>query len=284
MGYWVAEVEVNADREDEMSGLLWSLGTSGVEFVDTVSRLRARAFFLEERVPGLAASLSTLLAPLDGVLVGLAPLEERDWLETFRSQALPFEVGDRFLLDPREVDATPPEPAGRILLRLPARTAFGTGTHASTALVLRWLEGEDLQGRSVLDVGAGTGVLAFAARCLGASRAVAFDIDPAGPFAARANGFLNGIDGVAHFAGTLAALSPGVSFDVACNNVVPEETRPYLPALAAAVRMGGRAFFSGVLTAEADSWSLELSAVGFVEDARSSEAEWTSLCVRRSPT
>lgn len=283
MVYWVADVEASADDEDELSGVLWSLGTAGVEFVGAAPRLRARAFFAEEIVVGLAERLTESLVPLGGALVSLAPLEERDWLETFRSQALPFEVGERFLLDPREVDAVAPDPGGRILLRLPARTAFGTGTHASTALVLRWLEGEDLHGRSILDVGAGTGVLAFAARRLGASRAVAFDIDPAGPFAARANAHLNGIDGVGNFAGTLEALAPGARFDVACNNVVPEETRPYLAALAAAVRPGGRAFFSGVLTTEADAWSRELAEVGFDEDARSTEAEWTSLRVRRSP-
>jgi ribosomal protein L11 methyltransferase len=283
MGYWVAEVEADADDEDELSGVLWSLGTSGVEFVAAEPRLRARAFFAEALEPGLADRLTQSLAPLGGLLVSLAPQEERDWLENFRSQALPFEVGERFLLDPREVDAVPPDPGGRILLRLPARTAFGTGTHASTALILRWLEGEELIGRSVLDVGAGTGVLAFAARRLGASRAVAFDIDPAGPFAARANAHLNGIDGVANFAGTLDALSADAIFDVACNNVVPEETRPYLSSLAAAVRPGGRAFFSGVLTTEADSWSRELATVGFLEDARSTEAEWTSLRARRSP-
>ena len=84
--------------------------------------------------------------------------------------------------------ASPRSPDGRHLLRLPARAAFGTGSHESTSLALELLEDADVRGRRVLDVGTGTGVLAFAALLFGGARAVVgYDVDPAAPFHARDN-------------------------------------------------------------------------------------------------
>jgi len=105
-------------------------------------------------------------------------------------------------------------PAGRRLLRLPARAAFGTGSHESTSLALELLEDADLQGRRVLDVGTGTGVLAFAALAFGAASVTGFDVDPASPFHARDNSALNGLH-PRLFAGRLAALREKPLFDLA---------------------------------------------------------------------
>ncbi len=102
-------------------------------------------------------------------------------MATWRVQAGPIQVGEHFLVDPREPEeATEPfETDGRCLIRLPARTAFGTGSHESTRLAVELLEAEDLQGRSVLDVGTGSGILAIAALRLGARSVIALDVDPA---------------------------------------------------------------------------------------------------------
>jgi ribosomal protein L11 methyltransferase len=286
MPYPVAEIWSPEAVEDEVSGALWVEGSTGLEVLPALPGspgVRLRAYFPGDRDPvELTARLAAALAPFAARLEGVRSEVERDWLERFRAEVQPFEIGARFLLDPREVDAVPPDAGGRLLLRLPARTAFGTGTHASTALVLRLLESLELTGETILDVGAGTGVLAFAARRLGAASAVAFDIDPAAPFAARANAALNGIDRVANFAGTFAALAPLRPFDGVCNNVVPEETRPYLVDLTRAVRPGGWGLFSGVLTEEADGWTEELRDAGWRVGATAVEAEWTALLARRA--
>jgi ribosomal protein L11 methyltransferase len=79
------------------------------------------------------------------------------------------------------------------VVRLDPGLAFGTGTHPTTALCLEWLDSLDLDGKSVIDYGAGSGILAIAALKLGAKSAVAYDIDPQAITASRANAERNGV-------------------------------------------------------------------------------------------
>ena len=132
-----------------------------------------------------------------------------------------------------------------------------------------------------MDVGTGTGVLALAARALGAEWALAFDVDPASPFAARANGMLNQVAGVHLFAGTFEAIRPALRVRVALNNVVPQETLPYLNLLSGAVEPGGVAIFSGVLAVEAEGWVEALAGAGFRETQRLAEEEWVAIRTER---
>jgi ribosomal protein L11 methyltransferase len=96
---------------------------------------------------------------------------EREWLRDFHA----MRFGRRLWICPRHESVADPE---AIVVRLDPGLAFGTGTHPSTALCLRWLDGAQLSGREVVDYGCGAGALAIAALKLGARRAYAFDIDP----------------------------------------------------------------------------------------------------------
>ena len=85
-----------------------------------------------------------------------------------------------------------PEP-GAIVVELDPGLAFGTGTHPTTALCLEWLDSLDLSGKTVIDYGSGSGILAIAALKLGAAAATAFDIDPQAVLASRDNAARNGV-------------------------------------------------------------------------------------------
>jgi ribosomal protein L11 methyltransferase len=219
-------------------------------------------------------------------LVEAGDLVAEDWLARWREEARPFPVGERLWLDPREPETAagdPAEvPAGRLVLSLPARRAFGTGSHESTRLPLLLLEEQPPTGKRVLDVGTGTGVLALAALGLGAARAVAFDIDPVAGFAARDNGRRNGCSPEV-YVGTVAALSPAARFDLVLANLLPEEVWDDLPRLAAALAPGGELILSGVLAEGAAVVLGRLAELGLGEVVRRVEGEWVAFRAVREP-
>jgi ribosomal protein L11 methyltransferase len=280
----VVRIEAPAEREDELVGRLWALGCAGSWSEEAgAGRVRLHAFFEPATLPGGA----TLHAALGGdvVVAAAQSVADRDWQAEWRAAARPIEVGERFVVDPREpseADATP-VPKDRRLLRLPARTAFGVGSHESTALAVALLETLPLAGRAVLDVGTGTGILAFAALALGARRAVALDVDVAAALLLPAMQSLNDARFPA-FAGTLSALGPAADgrFDVALVNVVPREIAADLPRLAAALAPGASAVFSGILAAEADAALAALAAHGFAERGRRTSGEWIAFVTERA--
>ncbi len=221
---------------------------------------------------------------VDGwTLESASRVSDQDWLASWREQARPFPVAETFLLDPREPEvasAEPAEPGSRILLRLPARRAFGVGSHETTRLILELLEVFPPHGVRVLDVGTGTGVLGLAALALGARKVVAFDVDPAAAIQARDNGRRNGF-ALWTFAGRVTGLSPRAGFDVVLVNVIPELVRPELTAVAGHVAAGGSALVSGLLTDQAGPVVQEWSALGFAETHRRHAGEWTALRLER---
>jgi ribosomal protein L11 methyltransferase len=255
------------ELEEVVLADLWAAGTVGVQSSEADGEVRLEAWFstepnLPER-PGVALSFQDTVPDLD-------------WLAGYRQQAQPFPVGRTLFVDPREPDEPGPEvPEGRKLLRLPARTAFGIGSHESTSLAVELLESADLRGKRVLDVGTGTGILAFAALQLGARDVVAFDVDPASPFNALVNRRLNGLQ-PRLFVGTSAAIRPGSRFDLEMINVIPEEIGPEMPALINFLQPGGEAILSGILAERATE------SFGLVERDRREAGEWVAFRMVRS--
>ena len=130
------------DLEDAAVAVLWMAGTLGVQSSTTADgRLRLEAWFPLESGP-----FDDSLKMIPGVDLEIADtIPDADWFATWRERAQPFPVGRSLYLDPREPeDKAPKVPEGRRLLRLPARAAFGTGSHESTSLALELLEDTDL--------------------------------------------------------------------------------------------------------------------------------------------
>jgi ribosomal protein L11 methyltransferase len=262
--------------EDLLVAELWLAGTLGVQSISEADGgVRVEAYFSEE-------SDARPEVPDGVVLEADELLPDADWLAAWRERARPFPVGRTLFIDPREPGEEPVEvPAGRRLLRLPARAAFGTGSHESTALALELLEDTEVAGRRVLDVGTGTGVLAFAALARGARWVAGFDVDPASPFHARDNSALNGLH-PRLFAGRLAALRERPGFDLALVNVVPEQILPEMPALVGLLRPGAEAIFSGILAGRGRQVLDRLGSLGFVERDRREAGEWVAFRVELS--
>jgi ribosomal protein L11 methyltransferase len=257
---------IAAEDEERLVARLWQYGTLGVETRDAGGgAVLVEAYFAGEPPPAAMTAGASVTES--------GPAAATDWLAVWREAARPVEVGERFLLDPRETDQPDPESAGRILLRVPARAAFGTGSHESTRLVLELMETTDFAGRRVLDVGTGTAVLAMAALALGAGEAVGCDVDLVAPILATQNARLNRLR-PRLFAGGLAALSHDARFDVALVNVIPEEIRDELPALRAALATPALAIFSGILAERGEAALVALASAGFHALESRASGEW----------
>jgi len=281
MSYLRRVYRLPAELEESLVADLWQAGTLGVSTEsEPDGRLRLTAWFEPEAPPPPAIEHFSHVSHISDT-----ELPDTDWMAEYRRRAVPFPLGRTLLIDPREPEEaeTPAAvPAGRRLLRLPARTAFGIGSHESTILALELLEEAELSGRAVLDVGTGTGILAFAALAWGAARVVAFDADPVAVLQARTNSRLNRLHPLL-FAGRAAALAPG-PFDLVIVNVVPEEILPDLADLLPLLAPGGALVLSGLLTERAPEVAARLAACGLRETGetgRQSRGDWTALRLSR---
>jgi len=176
-------------------------------------------------------------------------LEERepvDWLANYHQSLTSLFIGNSFEVAP-EASLLKSERPHRLVV--PQAQAFGTGSHASTALCIELLEEIDLRGTRALDIGCGTGILAFAMLQLGARKVVGFDIDRDTIGAMDDNRRKNQTP-AALFIGTLDALRPA-RFDVVTMNILPEVIVPMLPRVREYV--AGSLILSGILRSQRDA-------------------------------
>ena len=121
----------------------------------------------------------------------LEPLEDKDWEREWMDNFHPMQFGERLWICPSWRDVPDPD---AVNVMLDPGLAFGTGTHPTTALCLRWLDGIDMTGKTVVDFGCGSGILALAALKLGAKHVIGLDIDPQALQATEENARRNGVE------------------------------------------------------------------------------------------
>jgi ribosomal protein L11 methyltransferase len=205
-------------------------------------------------------------------------LRPRDWLKPYRNAARPFPVGQSWWIDPHPDEPTA-APPGRVRLVLEPRSAFGSGSHESTQLILVELEAMDLEGRSVLDVGTGSGVLSLAAVARGAAPVLGIDIDPAATMVARETCGRQEWPRRPLLATAETEALAGREFDVVVCNIISSRLIPLLPEVRRVGRRGGEAVLSGLLVIERERVCRELVAVGLAPIAERSAGEWLALRV-----
>lgn len=180
------------------------------------------------------------------VLSASDPIPDQDWLTPYRRASQGFGVAARFWVDPGEPSESSEAPGDRHLLRLPARRAFGTGSHESTRLAVAWLEQVPLTQRRVLDLGCGSGILSFAALVLGAGRVVGLECDLEAALIGGENRRLNRL-WPACFVGRVDAFGPAAQFDVIVANVLFPQLRPDLARLLSLLAVDGDLLYSGAM-------------------------------------
>ena len=154
-------------------------------------RSQVTALFADLAQAQAAADLLRLQTPFEACQVlDIEAVAEQDWVRLTQSQFAPVEITPEFWIVPTWHE--PPAQAQRVL-RLDPGLAFGTGTHPTTRMCLRWLASHDVRGASVLDYGCGSGILAMGAALFGAARVDAVDIDPDAVQATVLNAQANGV-------------------------------------------------------------------------------------------
>ena len=200
----------------------------------------------------------------------LTSVADQDWVRLTQAQFEPIEISPRLRITPTWHEAQ----GGAVAeLRLDPGVAFGTGSHPTTQLCLRWLDDHLRDGETVLDYGCGSGILAIAALKLGAGTAAGVDIDPQAVAAAQANAEQNQVDAL--FCAD-ADLPEGGQFDVVLANILSNTLRMLAQMLAARTRSGGRIVLSGILEGQVEELSA-LYAQWFDMNAPVYEQGWACL-------
>lgn len=250
MAWLSITLELDAPQAEALSEALIEAGAQSVALDPAGGGPRTRLTVLAAadadpaRLVAAAARASALAAPEFRV----ARLDDEDWVRRSQAQFGPLQVSDALWIVP-SWHALPAAAAAATVVRLDPGLAFGTGSHASTRLVLKFLERSVRAGDRVLDYGCGSGILAIVAAKLGAGEIAAVDIDPQALEAAALNARQNG---VALQVSAPDALAPG-AYDLIVANILAGPLVALAPLLTGSVRTGGKIALAGILEEQADA-------------------------------
>jgi ribosomal protein L11 methyltransferase len=168
---------------------------------------------------------------------------ECEWLKDFGA----MQFGERLWICPTGASVADDD---AVIVHLDPGLAFGTGTHPTTALCLEWLDGLDLAGKTLLDYGCGSGVLAIAALKLGCRAATGMDIDPQAVIATRQNAAANDVAVRLHVTGTPDGIEG--RFDVVVANILAGPLVEFAESITSTLASRGMLALSGILCEQAD--------------------------------
>ncbi|MGI8604970.1 MAG: 50S ribosomal protein L11 methyltransferase [Verrucomicrobiales bacterium] len=194
-------------------------------------------------------------------------LKTENWAALAIPKIAPIKIRDRFLIvsteDEAEIERLRSAHPNRELLRIPIEMAFGTGDHPTTATCLRLMCDLDMAGRSVLDLGCGTGILALAARKLGAARVLAVDCDREAVAASKRNARRNKVRGIQFERCDILSWEPSLRFDIIVANIFADVLTALFAKMKRALAPGGVLILSGILDKDGKACLQECRKEGF---------------------
>ncbi|WP_281646103.1 50S ribosomal protein L11 methyltransferase [Parendozoicomonas sp. Alg238-R29] len=261
---WIQlKLDTTPDQSSELEDLLLECGACAVTYQDGCDQplyepdLGTTPLWNNLRLFGLFAAdtdMEEVMVQLNNVALGsysahrIEIVEDKDWEREWMTHFHPMQFGKRLWVCPSWKEIPHPE---AVNLMLDPGLAFGTGTHPTTALCLKWLDAQELDGKQVIDYGCGSGILAIAALLLGAKHAVGVDTDPQALEASRDNAGRNNIEeGKLHV--YYPKDTPDVKADVMVANILAGPLISLAKTLARHTLPGGKLALSGILAEQAD--------------------------------
>lgn len=285
---WIQiRINANADNAELISDLLMDTGSASVTYVDAKDtpiyepKLGTVQLWADTTVIGLydanhdmdsvVATLNAEATLADKLVYKIEQLEDKDWEREWMDNFHPIQFGDRLWICPSWRDIPDPD---AVNVLLDPGLAFGTGTHATTALCLKWLESQDLTGKTVVDFGCGSGILGIAAIKLGAERMIGIDIDPQALEASRDNAKRNGVaDKLEVY---LPEDQPEFTADIVVANILAQPLRELHEVILGLLKPNGKIAMSGILEEQAQSVA-DVYAPFLALDEVAGEGEWTRV-------
>jgi len=275
----VTMLDADADTSNERAILEPGVGETPLWNELTLTAL----FPADTNALALLAALESFDPGLEWTNASFRAVQDEDWERAWLDQFQPMQFGQRTWIVPWNHELPEAaQAADAAIVRLDPGLAFGSGTHPTTALCLRWLdqlsaEGK-LAGNTVLDFGCGSGILALAALKLGAAAAVGVDNDPQALIATHDNGERNGV----HIAAYLPEDEPVATYPVVVANILASALDALAELLAARVAAGGQIALSGILHGQEDEL-LERYAAWFDQLEATQDGDWMRITgVRRA--
>lgn len=241
----------------------------------------------EEILSGITALKEAGEFDLGSLEVTFSHVDEKDWADNWKQYFHPLPIGNRFIVKPTWEEYTGED---RIVLEIDPASSFGTGQHETTALCLEELEDMELSGKSLLDMGCGSGILGIGAALLGAEDVVCVDIEQIAVETTRENAGINGLqEGVlkAYHGNILtdealcATVMEADRYDYIAANIVADVIIAMLPMFKTALKSGGTMVLSGIISPKKDVVLDALLKAGFTVSTAREKNDWAVIVCQK---
>ena len=285
------EVNVEVDKEsfEAVANIMNELGSNGLVFDESENRVKLTAYYNDdENFPLLLETLKKRIHELTDyalnageTVIIVQERKDEDWTTNWHKFFKPLEIGEKFIIAPSWEN---PEEKERKIIRIDPGMAFGIGSHETTRLCIEQMEkhiGGNLQGKRMLDIGTGTGILAIAAAHLGIEDIVAVDIDPVAVEAARENIRINQVgDKVEVLQGDMTENVRG-SFSIITANLIHNLVIKLLPSLPPFLEEDAITILSGIIMKKRDLVLSKIYELGFELIDEQVLNDWVAFVVKR---